>query len=70
MKAITSVYREIGRGAKGYMSKKGYDLLSLMFGYRAPLLAGTEPPLWQTPGKVQYYKAEMEPYVPGKGSTL
>jgi len=22
------------------------------------------PPLWQTPGKVQYIKAEMEPYVP------
>ena len=25
----------------------------------------THPPIWQTPGKLQYYKAEMEPYLPG-----
>ena len=40
----------------------------LFNGFRGPLLNGTHPPLWQTPGKVQYYKAEMEPYVPGKKS--
>lgn len=36
--------------------------------FRKPFLAGTHPPIWQTPGKVQYIKAEMEPYVPGNES--
>ena len=32
-------------------------------------MAGTHPPMWQTPGKLQYYRAEMEPYVPGKDNS-
>ena len=26
--------------------------------------------MWQTPGKLQYYRAEMEPYVPGRDAEL
>jgi hypothetical protein len=55
MKSIVGFYKGVGSGAKAFMGAK-----------TGPILNGTHPPLWQTPGKVQYYKAEMEPYVPGK----
>lgn len=53
MRSVIKVYKDFGRGMKGFMGRKS-----------APFLKGTEPPIWQTPGKLQYYKAEMEPYVP------
>jgi hypothetical protein len=53
MKSIVGFYKGVGSGAKAFMGAK-----------TGPILNGTHPPLWQTPGKVQYYKAEMEPYVP------
>jgi hypothetical protein len=28
------------------------------------LLHGPKPPTWQTPGRVQYYRAENEVYLP------
>ena len=29
------------------------------------LFEGCQPPIWQTPGRLQYYKAENEPFIPG-----
>ena len=35
--------------------------------YTGPfILEGASPPVWQTPGRLQYYKAENEPFLPGK----
>lgn len=28
------------------------------------VLEGCQPPVWQTPGRLQYYKAENEPFLP------
>ena len=37
--------------------------------YTGPfILEGASPPVWQTPGRLQYYKAENEPFLPGKSS--
>lgn len=55
MKSLVSLYKEIGKGSKLIMARKA-----------TPILKDTHPPIWQTPGKLQFYKAEMEPYVPGK----
>ena len=30
------------------------------------ILQGAEPVIWQTPGRVQYFRAENEPFIPGK----
>jgi hypothetical protein len=27
-------------------------------------LEGAHPPIWQTPGRLQYYRAENEPFLP------
>jgi hypothetical protein len=29
-------------------------------------LTGVEPAIYQTPGRLQYYRAENEPFIPGK----
>jgi len=28
------------------------------------IFEGCQPPLWQTPGRLQYYKVENEPFIP------
>ena len=30
------------------------------------ILQGSEPVIWQTPGRLQYFRAENEPFLPGK----
>jgi len=53
MKNLLRMYTNVGRATEKELAKKGQDLLN-----RAT------PPIWQTPGRLQYYKAENEPFVP------
>ena len=55
MKALLSMYQGVGKASK------------TMFDKHVPfLLHGPKPPSWQTPGRLQYYRAENEVYLPGK----
>jgi len=55
MKSLLGFYQNVGKAAQN------------RFKATAPfLLDGPKPPTWQTPGRLQYYRAENLPYVPGK----
>ena len=55
MKAFLSAYVGVGKAAQTSFNK-----------HMPFLLHGPKPPTWQTPGRVQYYRAENEVYLPGK----
>ena len=55
MKALLSFYSGVGKSVQTSMSK-----------HTPFLLHGPKPPTWQTPGRLQYYRAENEVYLPGK----
>ena len=56
MKRLLQAYQGIGRGVARNNAP-----------YSGPfILEGASPPVWQTPGRLQYYKAENEPFLPGK----
>ena len=55
MNSLLKSYSAIGRGVERSMAK------------RSPfILEGAHPVIWQTPGRLQYYRAENEPFLPGK----
>ena len=55
MKSLLSVYKNVGKSVQGAMTRK-----------ESFLLHGAEPCISQTPGRLQYYRAENEPFIPGK----
>ena len=55
MKSLLKVYQGVGKTAQSQFNK-----------HTPFLLAGPKPPSWQTPGRLQYYRAENEVYLPGK----
>ena len=59
MKAFLRAYVGVGKAAKTSFDK------------HVPfLLHGPKPPTWQTPGRVQFYRAENEVYLPGKQTEI
>jgi len=50
---LITFYASVGRSANKELSKKGPHIFE-----------GVKPPIWQTPGRVQYYRAENEPFLP------
>ncbi len=54
MKSILAFYQGVGKSTQAQFNKH------LPF-----LLHGLKPPTWQTPGRLQYYRAENEVYLPG-----
>jgi len=52
-------------GQDGWLRNRNYFNNIFEYLCRPPMLKGTHPPMWSTPGRLQYYKAEMEPYLPG-----
>ena len=59
MKSLLSAYVGVGKAAQASLNK-----------HMPFLLHGPKPPTWQTPGRVQYYRAENEVYLPGKQTIL
>ena len=59
MKAFLSAYVGVGKAAQTSFNK-----------HMPFLLHGPKPPTWQTPGRVQYYRAENEVYLPGKQAKI
>jgi len=55
MKSVLAFYQGVGKSTQASLNKH------LPF-----LLHGPKPPTWQTPGRLQYYRAENEVYLPGK----
>lgn len=55
MKSVLNLYTGIGKSTQASLNRH------LPF-----LLDGPKPPSWQTPGRLQYYRAENEVYLPGK----
>ncbi len=55
MNTLISAYKSVGQGVKSHMSRRANFILQ-----------GAEPVIWQTPGRVQYFRAENEPFIPGK----
>lgn len=55
MKKLFSLYKGVGSGVQASMSRKANFIID-----------GAEPAIWQTPGRLQYYRAENEPFLPGK----
>ena len=55
MKSLLGLYSGVGRRVQNNLNK------TVPF-----LLDGPKPPTWQTPGRLQYYRAENEVYLPGK----
>jgi hypothetical protein len=47
------MYTNIGKATETQLNKKSGQFLT-----------GFTPPIWQTPGRLQYYKAENEPFIP------
>ena len=55
MKSVLNVYKNVGSRVTTHMARK------------SPIdLHGAEPAIMQTPGRLQYYRAENEPFIPGK----
>ena len=69
MKTVAKVYKGVGKSFDNHMAKKSYFIPLLTLLYRQPFLADCHPPIWMTPGKLQYYKAEMEPFIPAMNHT-
>jgi hypothetical protein len=57
MNTLISAYKSVGKGVKSHMSRRANFILQ-----------GAEPVIWQTPGRVQYFRAENEPFIPGKSA--
>lgn len=57
MKSLLKAYQNVGKTAQSQFNK-----------HTPFLLAGPKPPTWQTPGRLQYYRAENEVYLPGNYS--
>ncbi len=55
MKSLLKAYQGVGKTTQAHFNK-----------HTPFLLAGPKPPTWQTPGRLQYYRAENEVYLPGK----
>lgn len=53
MKNVIKFYASVGQKANSVLTAKGEAILK-----------GASPPIWQTPGRVQYYRAENEPFIP------
>lgn len=58
MKRLLQAYQGVG---KDMVKRTTLNTGSFIF-------EGSQPPIWQTPGRLQYYKAENEPWIPGKYS--
>ena len=55
MKSLLGAYVGVGKAYQASLNK-----------HMPFLLHGPKPPTWQTPGRVQYYRAENEVFLPGK----
>ena len=55
MKTLLGFYTTVGKQTQASLNKHVPFLLN-----------GPKPPTWQTPGRLQYYRAENEVYLPGK----
>ena len=55
MKSLLNVYKGMGQRYQNRMASRTKFPLS-----------GVKPVIDQTPGRLQYYKAENEPFIPGK----
>jgi hypothetical protein len=53
MKGLINFHKQVGTGMKSYMDKPGWNMIK-----------GIRPPIEQTIGRLQYYRAENEPFVP------
>jgi len=51
---LLRMYTKVGKATERELAKKT----------DASMLLNATPPIWQTPGRLQYYKAENEPFIP------
>ena len=59
MKKVLNLYTGVGKQVRASMNS------------HAPFLfEGPKPPTWQTPGRLQYYRAENEIFLPGKSTFI
>lgn len=55
MKSLIKMYQGVGTGVQARLNK-----------HMPFILDGPKPPSWGTPGRLQYYRAENEVFLPGK----
>ena len=55
MRSVLNTYKAVGQKVNRQMNSRSSNLLM-----------NAKPCIGQTPGRVQYYRAENEPFLPGK----